>query len=61
MAEFNQALDILWSMPVEDRNVAYLHYCESMPVSEIAKTLQMNSEQVSKRLSSARRMMSCYL
>lgn len=57
----SQALDILWDMPFEDREVAYLHYCERMPVSDIASTLQMNSEQVSSRLSSAREKMIKYL
>lgn len=61
MTEINSAFDILWSMPIEDRNVAYLHYCEGMKIDEIAYLLDTKSELVSCQLTSARKRMRQYV
>lgn len=57
MSEATGAFDLLWSMPIDDRNVAFLHYCEGMDTNEIANLLGKEHKTVSSRISSARKMM----
>lgn len=52
--EEKNAFEYLWSMPIGQRNVAYLFYYEGISTGDISNMLNLSTQQVSVYLSEMR-------